>query len=74
MCILTNNMVQFYCFISIFKEVIENIYFVSHKAGTIIVSDLCSCIDATIMGHVALNPNYREFEPNSSEFITLNST
>ena len=58
MCILTNNMVQFYYFISIFKEVIENIYFVSHKAGAIIVSDLCSCISATIMGHVALNPNY----------------
>ena len=24
----------------------------------IIVSDLRSCINATIMGHVALNPNY----------------
>ena len=40
MCILTNNMVQFYCFISIFKEVIENIYFVSHKAGVTV----CACM------------------------------
>ena len=58
MCILTNNTVQFYYFSSIFKEVIENIYFVSHKAGAIIVSDLRSCINATIMGRIALNPNY----------------
>ena len=58
MCILTNNMVQFYYFSSIFKEVIENICFVSHTAGAIIVSDLRSCINATIMGQVALNPNY----------------
>ncbi len=74
MCILTNNMVQFYYFISIFKEVIEIIYFVSHKGGAIIVNDLRSCINATIMGHVAWNSNYWECEPDSSEFITLSST
>ena len=51
MCILSSNRVKFDWFISIFKEVIENICFVSHKGGAIIVNDLRSCINATIMGH-----------------------
>ena len=38
-----------------FEEVIENIHFVSHKGGPIIVNDLRSCINATIMGLVVKN-------------------